>query len=67
MLASPDAFTAYHEALAATQAVESQTRLAKEVETLLTGLQHSLETAHRDKFTQKLTLFRLNVRGFLNI
>lgn len=67
MLASPDAFTAYHEALAATQAVESQTKLAKEVEMLLTGLQHSLETAHRDKFTQKLTLFRLNVRSFLNI
>lgn len=67
MLANPDAFTAYHEALAATQTIEARGKLAKEVETLLTGLQHSLETSHRDKFTQKLTLFRLNVRTFLNV
>jgi exportin-7 len=67
LLASPEAFSAYHEALAGTQAVEARTKLAKEVETLLTGLQHSLETSHRDKFTQKLTLFRLNVRTFLNV
>lgn len=67
MLANPDAFTAYHEALAGTQTIEARGKLAKEVETLLTGLQHSLETSHRDKFTQKLTLFRLNVRTFLNV
>ena len=67
MLASPDAFTAYHDALAGTQTVEARAKLASEVETLLAGLQHSLETTHRDKFTQKLTLFRLNVRSFLNI
>ena len=67
MLAMPQAFHHYHETLASTQSEENRASLDREVQTLLDSLQTSLETSHRDRFTQKLTLFRLNVRSFLNL
>jgi len=67
MLSSEASFTQYRDALLGSQREENQEKLVKEFETLLTGLQHSLETAHRDRFTQKLNMFRLQVRSFLNL
>lgn len=48
-----------------TQTPENQEKLQAEFTKLTTDIQRSVETANRDRFTQKLTLFRLNVRVFL--
>jgi len=66
LLASEDAFTYYQEQLVAAQPVENQSKLQQEFMKLTAEVQRSLETSNRDKFTQKLTLFRLSVRQFLS-
>ena len=48
-----------------TQTPENQEKLKDEFTKLTAEIQRSVETANRDRFTQKLTLFRLNVRVFL--
>ena len=65
MLASEGAFTKYQEQLVSTQSVENRERLQEEFSKLTADIQRSVETTNRDRFTQKLTMFRLNVRGFL--
>lgn len=65
MLASDSSFNAYREQLIAMQPAENQGKLAEEFDKLTADIQTSVETSNRDKFTQKLTLFRLNVRQFL--
>lgn len=65
MLASDSAFTIYKEHLMSMQPPENQGKLAEEFDKLTSDIQTSVDTSNRDKFTQKLTLFRLNVRQFL--
>lgn len=66
LLASEDAFKCYQEQLVAAQPLENQSKLQQEFVKLTAEVQRSLETNNRDKFTQKLTLFRLSVRQFLS-
>lgn len=66
LLASEEAFNYYQEQLIAAQPPESQAKLQQEFVKLTTDVQRSLETSNRDKFTQKLTLFRLSVRQYLS-
>lgn len=66
LLASEDAFNSYQEQLVSAQPPENQTKLQQEFVKLTSEVQRSLETSNRDRFTQKLTLFRLSVRQFLS-
>jgi hypothetical protein len=56
----------YQTELLLTQTPENQEKLTEEFTKLTADIQRSVETANRDRFTQKLTLFRLNVRQFLS-
>ena len=58
-------YTDYQAELVRTQTQENQEKLTEEFTKLTADIQRSVETANRDRFTQKLTLFRLNVRQFL--
>ncbi len=65
MLASEASFAEYQNELLMTQTPENQEKLKDEFSKLTADIQRSVETANRDRFTQKLTLFRLSVRQFL--
>ena len=69
LLASESAFTDYQQQLINTQiTVENREKLREEFDKLLsTDIQRSVDIMNRDKFTQKLTMFRLNVRHFLTL
>lgn len=67
MLASETSFTAYKDHLLATQSPENQTKLNEALNKLLADVQRSLDNANRDRFTQKLTAFRVTARSFLTI
>ncbi len=67
LLASEASFTDYQTQLIVTQAPENQDKLREEFAKLTADIQRSVETANRDRFTQKLTMFRLNVRQFLTL
>ena len=55
----------YQTELVRSQTPENQEKLTEEFTKLTADIQRSVEIANRDRFTQKLTLFRLNVRQFL--
>lgn len=67
LMASEASFNDYQSNLIATQSVETQDKLREEFNKLTSDIQRSLETTNRDRFTQKLTMFRLNVRQFLTL
>ena len=67
LLASEESFTDYSNQLIVTQSEENRGKLQEEFTKLTADIQRSVETANRDRFTQKLTIFRLNVRGFLTL
>jgi hypothetical protein len=55
----------YQAELIRSQTAENQEKLSEEFAKLTQDFQRSVETANRDRFTQKLTVFRINVRQFL--
>jgi exportin-7 len=57
-------FNAYKEQMISTQSPENQVRLREEFSRLLTDLQRNLEPSNRERFGQKLTVFRVNVSSF---
>lgn len=65
LLASEQSFQAYQDQLLTSQSVQNQDKLKEEFSRLVLDVQRSVETSNRDRFTQKLTMFRLNVRQFL--
>jgi exportin-7 len=67
LLASEPSFNHYQNQLVSSQPVENQEKLREEFTKLTADIQRSVETANRDRFTQKLTMFRLNVRQFLTL
>ena len=67
LLANEQSFTDYRNQLVSTQTPENQIKLSEEFTKLISDLQPSVELVNRDKFTQKLTMFRLNVRHFLTL
>ena len=56
----------YQSELVRTQTPENQEKLKVEFSKLTSDFQRSVDITNRDRFTQKLTLFRLNVRVFLS-
>jgi len=67
MLASESSFTAYKDHLISTQTPENQQSLNEAFAKLLHDVHRSLDTANRERFTQKLVTFRVAVRGFLTL
>jgi len=67
ILASESSLTAYKEHLLSTQTLENQKLLNDAFSKLLHDIERSLESANRDRFTQKLTSFRVSTRSFLTI
>jgi exportin-7 len=67
MLANETSFTQYKDHLLSTQSPENQVKLNDSLNKLLADVSRSLDNANRDRFTQKLTAFRIAVRGFLTL
>ena len=67
MLASESSFSAYKDHLITSQNPENQAKLTEALNKLLADVSRSLDSANRDRFTQKLTAFRVAARGFLTI
>lgn len=67
MLASETSFSAYKDHLLSSQNPENQAQLNEALNKLLTDVSRSLDSANRDRFTQKLTAFRVTARGFLTL
>ena len=67
ILISHDAYSAYKVHLASSQTPENQVKLEAEFARLTENLGESLEASNRDKFTQRVTIFRANVRAFMNL
>ena len=67
MLLDEAAYTEYQVQLSSTQTQENQLKLRDEFTHLTENLQRSLEVTNRDRFTQRLTIFRINVRSFLSL
>lgn len=67
MLANETSFTQYKDHLLSTQSPENQAKLNAALNSLLADVNRSLDNANRDRFTQKLTAFRVTARGFLTL
>ncbi|KAL7575724.1 hypothetical protein ACA910_003058 [Epithemia clementina (nom. ined.)] len=67
MLASEQSFAQYKDHLLSTQSPENQAKLEEALNKLLADVSRSLDNANRDRFTQKLTAFRVSARSFLTL
>ena len=67
LLASEESFNTYRDQLISSQTPGNQIKLREEFEKLTLDIQRSLDTVNRDRFTQRLTLFRVNVRQILTL
>jgi exportin-7 len=67
MLASSESFTQYKDQLMASQTPENRPLLAGAFDKLLEDVSGNLESQNRDRFTQKLTAFRISARSFLTL
>eukprot|EP00586_Coscinodiscus_wailesii_P002586 CAMPEP_0172484254 /NCGR_PEP_ID=MMETSP1066-20121228/11629_1 /TAXON_ID=671091 /ORGANISM="Coscinodiscus wailesii, Strain CCMP2513" /LENGTH=1123 /DNA_ID=CAMNT_0013248627 /DNA_START=273 /DNA_END=3644 /DNA_ORIENTATION=+ len=67
ILASESSLNAYKEHLLASQSPENQNLLNEAFNKLLADVNRSLDSSNRDRFTQKLTAFRVASRSFLTI
>merc|ERR1712232_32354 len=67
ILASESSLSAYKEHLLSTQTIENQKLLNDAFSKLLHDIDRSLESSNRDRFTQKLTAFRVATRSFLTL
>jgi exportin-7 len=67
LLASESSFAEYQSQLLSSQPPENQEKLREEFGKLTADVQRSVETSNRDRFTQKLTMFRVSVRQFLTL
>ena len=65
ILCSPQSFTDFKTRIVSTQSPENQRLLEEAFHNLLLDIAKNLDPGNRDKFTQKITSFRQNVRGFL--
>lgn len=67
ILASESSFEAYKNYLLSSQSPENQVKLNESLNKLLADVSRSLDSANRDRFTQKLTAFRVTARAFLTV
>ncbi|CAN0452221.1 unnamed protein product, partial [Laminaria digitata] len=67
LLADEQAFNKYKNKLTESQSVANRPQLQEAFTKLLADVQRNLESTNRDKFTQRLTTFRISVRQFLTM
>ncbi|GMI06261.1 hypothetical protein TrVE_jg13515 [Triparma verrucosa] len=67
MLASERSFTQYKDQLMSTQSPANQSALNEAFDKLLADVSRNLESQNRDRFTQRLTAFRVTTRSFLTL
>jgi exportin-7 len=67
MLASESSFEAYKNHLLSSQSAENQVKLNEALSKLMADVSRSLDSTNRDRFTQKLTAFRVTTRAFLTL
>ena len=67
MLADENSFAQYKDHLLSTQSPENQVKLNEALNKLLADVSRSLDNGNRDRFTQKLTAFRVTARSFLTL
>ncbi len=67
ILASESSFTQYKDHVLSTQSPENQAKLNDALNKLLADVSRSLDNTNRDRFTQKLTTFRVAARAFLTL
>ena len=67
MLASESSFISFKEHLLCTQGAENQALLNEAFNKLVSDVKPDLESSNRDRFTQKLTAFRVATRNFLTL
>jgi exportin-7 len=67
VLADESSFTAYKDHLLSSQSPENQQQLDDAFNKLLQDVSRNLESANRERFTQKLTAFRVTARNFLSL
>jgi exportin-7 len=67
ILASESSFTQYKDHVLSTQSPENQAKLNDALNKLLADVSRSLDNTNRDRFTQKLTAFRVAARAFLTL
>jgi len=65
LLADESTYIAFQSQIISSQSPENQLKLQEQFALLTADIQQSVESTNRDKFTQKLTVFRINVRAFL--
>jgi len=65
LLADESAFNQYKEHIVAGQSKENAARLTECFDKLLADIQRNLDNSNRDRFTQRLTVFRVSARQFL--
>ena len=61
------AFNTYKNKLIESQSVANRPQLQEAFAKLLADVHRNLESTNRDKFTQRLTSFRISVRQFLTM
>ncbi|CAM9433954.1 unnamed protein product [Ascophyllum nodosum] len=67
LLADEQAFNTYKNKLIESQSVANRPQLQEAFAKLLADVHRNLESTNRDKFTQRLTSFRISVRQFLTM
>jgi exportin-7 len=67
VLADESSFTAYKDHLLSSQNPENQQQLDDAFNKLLLDVSRNLDSANRERFTQKLTAFRVTARNFLSL
>lgn len=67
VLADESSFTAYKDHLLSSQNPENQQQLDDAFNKLLLDVNRNLDSANRERFTQKLTAFRVTARNFLSL
>jgi exportin-7 len=67
VLADESSFTAYKDHLLSSQSTENQQQLDDAFNKLLQDVSRNLDSANRERFTQKLTAFRVTARNFLSL
>jgi len=67
MLASENSYSQYKAHLLSTQSAENQAKLNEAFDKLTADVNRSLDNSNRDRFTQRLTAFRMSARSFLTL
>mmetsp|Transcript_464 Transcript_464/g.1301 ORF Transcript_464/g.1301 Transcript_464/m.1301 type:complete len:89 (+) Transcript_464:3-269(+) len=67
LLTMPSAFQEYKQSLLGSQPAEQRAKLEAEFTSLESAVRHNLDAGSRDKFVQRMNVFRQRVRTFIAV